>query len=320
LQYIPDHPVTGPHGGSRVVIDVAHHWWQAGTTASLTAPPTFFVAQTDRYASRQGVSLYATATGRLVRYLTPAQPGGGTSSPLLDPAGKTVVYVVYVVGAGSCASDIYRVAIDDRAAPKLLVRGGSGPVLESAIAPAGDEIVYVQGHCNSAGAVLVARRLTGSARAVVLYRATHGKGVHMVRWGRNGWLSFLTTTGPYSRLHTMTATPAGRTYSSPSAPTGCFWSGTAWFVERGQDRLLASLQCGAGSRWLVLNGDLGIVRTLAAFGNQLGAQAISVDATGTWVIYQENGVSIAGTIWRWRFASSSRPQRVTQGPYSPSWR
>jgi hypothetical protein len=29
--------LDGPHGGSRVVIDVAHHWWQAGTTAS---PPS----------------------------------------------------------------------------------------------------------------------------------------------------------------------------------------------------------------------------------------------------------------------------------------
>jgi hypothetical protein len=309
--------LDGPGGGSRVVIDVAHKWWQPGTTTKVTTAPTTFVAQTDRYALRQAVAVYATATGRLVRYLTPAQPCGSTSSPLLDPTGKTVAYSV---GAGTCASDIYRVAVDGKATPVLLVGSDSGPVLEPAIAPAGDRIAYVQGHCDSAAAELVVRRLTGGAPAVVLYRAAQGEGMYMVRWGRNGLLSFLTTEGPSRSLHTMTATPGGRIYSSPPAPKGCFWSGAAWFVQAGQDRLLASQQCGAGSRWLVLDQHLGTVRTLAAFGNQLGAQAISVDASGTWVIYQENGASIAGTIWRWNFASSSKPQRVTQGPYSPSWR
>ena len=89
------------------------------------------------------MALYATATGRLLRYLTPAQPGGGSSSPLLDQAGKAVVYVG---GAGSCAIDIYRVAVDGRTAPHLLVRGSSGPVLGPAIAPTGGEIACVQGH------------------------------------------------------------------------------------------------------------------------------------------------------------------------------
>ena len=305
---------TGPSGGASPTTRAAT---PPETTSKAAAPPTFFVAQTDRYAVQQAVALFATATGQPVRYLTPEQPGGGPSSPLLDPPGKSVVYVA---GAGTCASDIYRVAVDGQSTPELLVRGSSGPVLEPAIAPAGDEIAYVQSHCDSAVAELVVRRLTGGARAVVLYPATQGEGVSMVRWGRNGWLSFLTTQGPNRRLHTMTATPGGRVYSSQPAPTGCFWSGAAWFVAAGQDRLLASQQCGAGSRWLVLDRRLGTVQALAAFGNQLGAQAISVDATGTWVIYQENGVSIAGTIWRWRLGSSSRPQRVAQGPYSPSWR
>lgn len=310
--------LDGPGRGSRVVIDVAHYWSQAGTVAKAAAPPTFFVAQTDRYALRQGVALYVTATGRIRRYLTPAlqQVGGGTSSPLLDPAGRTVVYAA---GAGTCASSIYRVAVDGRTAPQLLVPGVSGPVLEAAIASAGDEIAYVQDHCDSTAAELVVRRLTSSAPAVVLYRANQGQGIHMVRWGANGWLSFL-TAGPQPRLHTMTATPGGRVSTSPPAPTSCFWSGADWFVQRGQNLLLASQQCGTGSRWLILNQHLGTVRTLASFPHQLAAQAISVDKSNTWVIYQENGASIAGTIWRWRFTSSSTPQKVTQGPYSPSWR
>lgn len=299
--------LDGPGRGSRVVIEVAHSWPQ----------PTFFVAQTDRYAERQGVALYATATGRLMRYLTPAeQPGGGTSSPLLDPSGKTVVYAA---GAGTCASNIYRVAIDGRSEPKLLVPGDRGPVLELAIAPAGQKMAYVQYYCDSTAAELVVRQITENAPAVVLYRDNQGQGVRMARWGRNGWLSFLTAS-PQPRLHTMKATPGSRVYSSPPAPTGCFWSAADWFAQRGQNLLLASLQCGTGSRWLVLNQHLGTIRTLAAFPHQLGAQAVSVDMSNTWVIYQENGASIAGTIWRWRFTSLSTPQKVTQGPYSPSWR
>jgi hypothetical protein len=168
---------------------------------------------------------------------------------------------VYAAGAGTCASSIYRVAVDGRTASQLLVPGVSGPVLEAAIASAGDEIAYVQDNCDSTAAELVVRRLTSSAPAVVLYRANQGQGIHMVRWGANGWLSFL-TAGPQPRLHTMAATPGGRVSTSPPAPTSCFWSGADWFVQRGQNLLLASQQCGTGSRWLILNQHLGTVRTL----------------------------------------------------------
>lgn len=291
----------------------------AGTTAAVSfaavAPPAFFVAVSDRYSARQGVAVYATKTGRLVRYLTPQQPGGGPSDPLLDAAGKTVVYAA---GAGSCASDIYRVAVDGRTPPRLLVPGSRGPVLQPALAPTGAQIAYVQGHCDTTATELVVRGLTVSGSAVVLYRAVDGEGIHTARWNSDRWLSFLTTGGPHPGLHSMAATPGSRSYSS-AAPNGCFWSSAAWFVEGSRNQLLASLQCGAGSRWLVLDRHLATVRTLRAFPDQRGAQAISVDATGTWAIYQENGASVAGPIWRWRFASSSQPQRITQGPYSPSW-
>jgi hypothetical protein len=304
------HPATTPPSRTTPPIVVT-----ADPGRAAAAPPASFVALSDRYAPRQGVALYDTRTSRLERYLTPEQPGGGAGYPLLDPTGLTVLYTV---GAGTCASDIYRVAIAALARPQLLVRGSTGPVLAPAIEPGGGRIAYVQAHCDRTAADVVIRPLSGDGPAVALYPGGPREGISNVRWSQDGWLSFITTVGERPVLHTMSAAAGQRVHSSP-APTGCFWSNATWFSERGRVVLLTSVQCTTGSRWLVLDRHLATLRILATFPAQRGAQSLSVDATNTWLIYQENGASIAGGIWRWRFTTGDHPIAITSGPYSPSW-
>ena len=278
-------------------------------------PPAFFIGLSDPNAPRQGVAVFNTRTGRLVRYLTPQQPGGGASYPLLDPAGRSVVYAV---GTGSCGSDIYRVSVDGPARPQLLIRGDSGPLLAPAVAPGGGRIAYVQGHCDAATEDILARPLTATGPAVALYRGAPAEGISGLRWSQDGWLSFITTTGQGAVLHTIPARD-GQPVRSLPAPTGCSWSAATWFSDDGRARLLASLDCAAGSRWLILDRQLATLRTLATFPAQRGAQSVSVDATNKWLIYQENDASMAGGIWRWMFTSASHPIPITAGPNSPSW-
>ena len=290
----------------------------SGAASSGTAPaaPATFVALTDPDTGPSAVGVFSSTTGELLRRLTPEAPGGGPSDPLITRGGGAVVYAA---GAGSCASEIHRVALDGRSAPEVLVPGRGGPVLQPALAPGGRRIAYVQASCDSGDTQLVVHRYRTDAAPVVLLRAGSAEGIHQPRWSADGRLAFR-TTGEGSGLHAVRAR-AGSPVRSADAPAGCTWAAADWYTNaQGRQRLLASADCPDGGRWMVLNERLRTLRTLATFPDQSGAQAVSVDATGTQAVYQEHGASVPGAVWRWGFRSGGAPEQVAVGPSAPSWR
>ena len=163
------------------------------------------------------------------------------------------------------------------------------------------------------------RRLRSTEPPLVLHSASRAETLHQPRWSADGWLAYRSTGEP-AGLHTVPARAGGRIRSA-DAPTGCTWGANDWFTDAaGRSRLLASADCPDGARWLLLNRELRTLRTLAVLPDQRGAQQVSVDAAGEHAVYQEQGASVPGPVWRWHLTARTAPVPVAQGPATPSWR
>jgi hypothetical protein len=109
------------------------------------------------------IALYGTVSGRLVRYLTDLQPGGGDSTPSVSTDRK---WVYFLRGTGTCANVIARVPLangTESAVEKVTVPA-SGFVVESVSAGAGDAVTWIERSCAGNGkAALAWKNAAGGA-------------------------------------------------------------------------------------------------------------------------------------------------------------
>jgi hypothetical protein len=109
------------------------------------------------------IALYGTVSGRLVRYLTDRQPGGGDSAPSVSTDRK---WVYFLRGTGTCANEIARVPLSNGAESgvETVKAPASGFVVESVSAGAGDAVTWIERSCAGDGrAALAWKNAAGGA-------------------------------------------------------------------------------------------------------------------------------------------------------------
>jgi hypothetical protein len=256
--------------------------------AAGTAPAAFV-------ASRDGrLAVFATATGKLVRYLTDWVPGGGSSSPALSADAKTVLFVQ---GGGTCSTYLQSVPIAG-GTPTTLVP--SEP--DTVVGPAtrlGSLLAYARVHCSgsrTSSEIVVGDKVTpvdGDVRSGPVFAGSH--------------LAYVTVKGATTTLHNGTATVP--------APTGCDWLA----VTTDGTRLVAAAACGDDTRLYRLDADSTDATAFAHLGS-LAVRTLDHSADGRTLVI--GTLVITGTTadygaYVWDGAGA--PRRIPGRLDAPSW-
>jgi hypothetical protein len=110
------------------------------------AIPKTFIAVAPTQLSR--LAVYSARTGRLIRYLTAEEPGGGVGGPQISPDGRTVLFAR---GDGTCAQTIDTVPVAGGAERVLIPRTGEGQQSTSpwtaAYSADGRYLIYTTSSC-----------------------------------------------------------------------------------------------------------------------------------------------------------------------------
>jgi hypothetical protein len=144
-----------------------------GEQGTETGQPAQFVAE------RGGrIAVVSAETGRVQRYLTAPQPGGGAGQPALSPDGRTVWFSR---GDGSCAAHLASVPLAGGKEEKLPGSGEAGPESTPLPRPDRPHIAYSRADCKEATAALIVGDLSGLEG--------HGQlGLVPLAWSRDGRL------------------------------------------------------------------------------------------------------------------------------------
>lgn len=235
-------------------------------TGRATGPfPATFIAISTGYTGYR-LAVYSAANGRLLKYLTAAEPGGGPADPGLSADGGTVVFVR---GTGTCADTIDTVPADGGAERVLIPLTGRLPT----------DVIPFDGSYSSDGIYLIYATVPCSPPRTVLVH------VRNLRTGRElagrGWVGLdavfidndqqvVSVSGSVVavlRVPSLTT----RTYA---APRGCRYGSLAGTGTE----LLATLDCGARDALSVVAispRTFAVTRTLIRLGTCL-AGSISV--------------------------------------------
>jgi hypothetical protein len=296
---------TRAHTGSVLVVNRDNR--DGGLTAAYAVPVTFGPATTPAtfVAARDGrVAVLSVATGKVVRWLTAATPGGGAYDPRLTPDGKTVVYAQ---GAGTCSSAIRSVPVAG-GVPATLVAAGSaalaGPSRD------GDVDAYVRTTCRPRPKDEVVMVNPGGP-VVEPVRGGVAGGVTVVG-GR--FVVYVTRDGGTTFLHSADAN--GEFADVPTAPpAGCAWQAATGAESPDGPRVLAAARCSGDTRLYRYDIDLQH-RTPAG---RIGAVDVtSLDRTPTADDLLVGVVDGAGEdeAFVWRAGALTRVPGVAQ---RPSW-
>jgi hypothetical protein len=142
-----------------------------GEQGTETGRPAQFVAE------RNGrIVVVSAETGRVERYLTAQQPGGGAAQPALSPDGRTVWFSR---GDGSCAAHLASVPLAGGKEEKLPGSGEAGPEGTPLPRPDRPHIAYSRADCKEPTAALIVGDLGGLEG--------HGQlGLVPLAWSRDG--------------------------------------------------------------------------------------------------------------------------------------
>jgi dipeptidyl aminopeptidase/acylaminoacyl peptidase len=142
-----------------------------GEQGTETGRPAGFVAE------RGGrIVVVSAETGRVERYLTAAQPGGGAEAPALSPDGRSVWFSR---SDGSCAAHLASVPVAGGKEEKLPGSGEAGPEGTPLPRPDRPHIAYSRADCHEPTAALIVGDLAGIEG--------HGQlGLAPLAWSRDG--------------------------------------------------------------------------------------------------------------------------------------
>ena len=294
----------------------------AGASEAAPTAPAIFVGLTDPDTGPSAVGVFSSATGELLRRLTPEAPGRRPERPARSrPAARAVVYAA---GAGSCASEIARVALDGRSAPEVLVSGAGRPGA-AARARARRPPARVR-----PGVLRQRRRpswsCSGTAptpRRWCCCAPAAPRASHRPRWSADGWLAFR-TTGEGSRPARGPAARAGARVRSRRRARGLH------LVRRRLVHRRAGPRSGCSPRRTAPTAAAGSCSARgcapcgrsATFPGQRGAQAVSVDASG----HARSSTRRTAPACRARSGAGAScsgeraRSRSPSGPSAPSWR
>ena len=216
---------TDARTGSLLVTNASLRDEGIGSAAAI--PLTFGLTPVEgpkaMVAARDGrIAVLSTTNGSVVRWLTEQLPGGGASDPELSADGKTVVYVQ---GAGTCASEIRSVPVTG-GEPTTLARSNGDTVLHGPSMTSGG-LAYVRSSCDGKRDEVVAHggplveQVDGSVRGEVVLGER--------------FIAYITVKGTATTLHAVD--PYGELADVPTpAPEGCAWQAVTWGAKDGNDR------------------------------------------------------------------------------------
>ena len=150
-----------------------------GEQGAETGRPTMFVAERDGR-----IVVVSAETGRVERYLTARQPGGGAKEPALSPDGRTVWFSR---GDGTCAAHLASVPLAGGKEEQLPGSGEAGPEGTPLPRPDRPHIAYSRADCKESTAALIVGDLGGLEG--------HGQlGLAPLAWSRDGSLLLASAT------------------------------------------------------------------------------------------------------------------------------
>jgi hypothetical protein len=144
------------------------------------------------------IAVVSAETGRLDRYVTADQPGGGAGDPAVSPDGRTVWFSR---GDGTCAAHIASVPLSGGEEQKLPGSGEAGPERLPLPRPGRAQLAYFRADCHDRDESLVVgdlRGLEGHGQIGLLPRA----------WNRAGD-RLLAVTSDGNDVHLLTLDQAG---------------------------------------------------------------------------------------------------------------
>jgi hypothetical protein len=269
-----------------------------GSVAAAAAVPLRFGVVTfpgpkAMVAARDGrIAVLSTATGSVVRWLTPVLPGGGASEPELSDDGKTVVYVQ---GTGTCSSEIRSVPVAG-GKPTTLVGGGEGAL--SHPTRRGEALAYHRTECQEGGDnQLIVLRTPAGVDTVRVEGVLTGGPVMGERF-----VAYTVREGTASVLHTVDV--YGELADNPvQAPAGCLWLSPAWGPRDATERDSLWVAATCSPRDEVIETRLyrfdqdARNRTLVATLDDLRGGVVSLDFAGEHLVIGTTAVKTDPMAW-----------------------
>jgi hypothetical protein len=281
--------------------------------------PARFVAETGGR-----VAVVSADTGRVERYLTAEEPGGGAEDPAATPDGRTVWFSR---GDGACAAHIASVPVAGGPEQKLRGSGEAGPEATPLPRPGRAHLAWSRTDCKDSGHALVVGDLRGLEGQGQI-------GLVPLAWSRDG-NQLLAVTFDGTEVHLLDVTPKGaldadRVLAPADATAGCRLQ-VVDFSPDDNGGYLAERRCGPSGeqarRSLVLldkNGDVRRAVLRLPRGEDFVDRA-AFDPGGHALLYSSArsgyGASAADnpvSLWLWRDGASKLLARQS-GYHHPSW-
>jgi hypothetical protein len=211
-------------------------------------------------------------TGKITRFLTEGQPGGGPDSLAVDADRKALIFQR---GDGTCAGHLAKITLPDGPEVALPSKPDIGPEGDPAIRPKTSEIAFSRYHCDGRATDLVIGA-PDLGEEKVLAEVTDHPGL---RWSPDGTLL---SAGSWSTTKVFSVSNEGTLSDSRTIPNpeGCFTNVIAFTRAH---TLIANRTCGrhAGTHIVIVELELRNFRTVRTpmdlgVGNYGGGIALDI--------------------------------------------
>ncbi|MGI8697658.1 MAG: Gmad2 immunoglobulin-like domain-containing protein [Mycobacteriales bacterium] len=274
--------------------------------APAAYPPSFVAASAGR------IAVFDSTTGRLLRYLTTQQPGGGDSEPTVTADRR---WVYYVHGNGTCSAGILRVPYAGGSAEPVVNAGGA--VDSIGVGANGQRVAFLRHACDSSASALVTMdRSTRTERSIQITSEPPGF-LGKPSWAPDGRHLAITVTGGVQFqdvriFDTTTATTVADGKSVPCpANQPCRQSSPGYDLS---GRLAYLVDHGSGGTMVRL--DNGRLTTLFALSSSTLQSAVDIDSSGAAAIWRELHADSTSTLMRW---GGGKPNPIPGSAEAPAW-
>jgi hypothetical protein len=286
----------------------------AGTTTSPAYPADFVGVSADGR-----VTVFNSASGQVLRYLTTVQPGGGVSDLTLSPDGTRAYFTR---ATGTCSAHIASVALTGGPETVAIPAPAGSLVSNPVLIGEGGTVAYLRTVCAGAGQAVVLSSLGGGGGSQTWY-ATPSNGVELLGFrpgspqvllresapGSGSQLRLLDTTRPEGSLEA--AAPVVR-----QPPAGCSYSAASWSPT---GRIVVGQTCADGSAQVLLlppSPAVGTPQPFAVLPRSESPSTVDYDLGGSALLL---GVTRpGGASYVARFVGG-RLTTAAAGPVDPLW-
>ncbi len=248
--------------------------WSAPATATQPMPKLFVAGD-----NRGGIGVYSTATGRLLRTLSPQTNGGPDQQAVIGTEGK----VFFAQPAGACSGTIQSVPLSSTSGPTTVLSLPGILAVDPAPSPTSSDLAWVGVRCGSNGTqtrLYISNSVTGLRVDVGPY--TGRSADNGISWSRDG--TFLAVeAAPTIRI--LRASDSVRVGVSLHVGKGCILTDPDFLPSRRQVAAIRTCYTSTGvktsSDLLAFDAATGqpLARIAVAPPNS-SIQSVSVDAEG----------------------------------------